>query len=79
MRVSVTPSLGTTAHTTTPPRQGSPMAGQTNFFIKSWGEMLAPITKINCSVLHRFGDNCFPHRGLTLSELANSQRFNCRF
>jgi hypothetical protein len=33
------------------------------------------VTKINCSVLHRFGDNCFWHNRLTLIELANFAAF----
>jgi hypothetical protein len=39
----------------------------------------ATVTKINCFALHRSGDNGFPYDRLTLSELANSRRFNCRF
>jgi hypothetical protein len=37
------------------------------------------VTKINCFVLHRFSDNFFPHNRLTLIELANLRRSNCRF
>jgi hypothetical protein len=37
------------------------------------------VTKINCSALHRSGDNCFPSNHLSLSELANSRHFDCGF
>ena len=37
------------------------------------------VTKINCSALHRSGDNCFPSNHLALRELANSRHFNCGY